>query len=252
MCPRHPHTVAYVRCQRCERPVCPQCQVAAPVGVLCVDCVREANRAAPAVKSRLGFKAAFGTPWVTYSLIAASVLTYLAAPVLLGADWRFTLGMWPQWSPEWGVAYPASGVEWYRWITSGFVHFGLLHLGLNMFVLWQFGSQLEPALGRARFLGLYAGSLLGSSLVVFLLGGEGSVHGGASGAIFGVIAAFAIVLRKLNLQWVNMAAFAGIWLVMGFFATGLSWQGHLGGAITGALIMLAMLRSVDRRQNTTV
>jgi membrane associated rhomboid family serine protease len=221
------------------------------VGVLCVDCVREANKHARPVKSRLGFEAALGTPWVTYSLIAINVAIYVVlGPMLLGSDWRFDLGMWPQWSQALGAAYPASGDEWYRWITSGFVHFGLLHLGLNMFVLWQFGTQLEPALGRARFLGLYGGSLLGSSVVVFLLGGEGSVHGGASGAIFGVIAAFAIVLRKLNLQWVNMAAFAGIWLVMGFFATGLSWQGHLGGAIAGGVIMVAMLRGVDRRKNT--
>lgn len=218
-----------------------------------MDCVREANKAAPAVKSRLGFKAALGTPWVTYSLIALSVVTYVGiGPTLFGSDWRFDLGMWPQWSEAVGAAYPSSGDDWYRWITSGFVHFGLLHLGLNMFVLWQFGTQLEPALGRARFLALYAGSLLGSSLVVFLLGGEESVHGGASGAIFGVIAGFAIVLRKLKLEWVNMAAFAGIWLVMGFFATGLSWQGHLGGAAAGALIMLAMLRSVDRPKNTPV
>mgnify|MGYP005814380283 CR=1 FL=1 len=222
------------------------------MGVLCVDCVREANRAAPALKSRLGFKAALGTPWVTYSLMAASILTYVVGSALLGRDWQWYLGMWPQWTPEWGAFYPESGEQWYRWITSGFVHFGFLHLGLNMFVLWQFGTQLEPALGRARFLALYVGSLLGSSLVVYLLGSEGSVHGGASGAIFGVIAAFAIVLRKLKLQWANMAAFAGIWLVMGFFATGLSWQGHLGGAVAGALIMWAMLRSVDRHENTAV
>lgn len=248
VCPRHPGTVAYVRCQRCEQPTCPKCQVPAPVGILCVDCVKSAEKLARPLKSRLGFVAALGTPWATYGLIFANVAVYVLAPFLLGRNWRLDLGLWPHWGPAVEAMYPASGDEWFRWVTSGFVHFDLLHIGLNMFVLWQFGTQLEPALGRARFLALYFGSLLGASLVVVLLGAEGSVHGGASGAIFGLIAAYAIVLRTLRLQWVNMAVFAGVWLVAGMFASGLSWQGHLGGAIAGGLIMAAMLRGVAKRE----
>ena len=247
-CPRHPGTVAYVRCQRCNRPTCPACQVPAPVGVLCVDCVRQANAAARPVRSGLGFTPAHGTPWVTYVLIALNVAVYVAAQVKWGGNWVSWLGLWPHWTLE-AAPYIGAGDEWYRWVTSGFVHFGLLHVGMNMFVLWQFGSQLEPALGRWRIGALYGASLLGSSLVVALMGAPGSVHGGASGAIFGLIAAFVVVLRTLRLEWRQTAMFAGAWLVLGFFVSGLSWQGHLGGAIAGALVMALMLRSVSRRRS---
>ncbi len=248
VCPRHPGTVAYVRCQRCGRPTCPACQVPAPVGVLCVDCVREANRQARPVRTRLGFTPALGTPRVTYALIALNVVVYFLAPAVLGDQWQSILGLWPDWSADFVPRFIGSGDEWYRWITSGFIHFGILHLGMNMFVLWQFGTQMEPALGRWRFAMLYAGSLLGSSAVVLLVGNYPSLHGGASGAIFGLIAAYVIVLRRLRLDWRQTATFAGGWLVLGFFVGGISWEGHLGGAIAGALVMVAMLRGVDRRQ----
>lgn len=237
VCPRHPGAVTYVRCQRCERPTCPQCQVAAPVGVLCVDCVRDAQKQARPVRSSLGFTAAYGKPWATYVLMAACLGVYFVAPVLLGRYWFYDLGLLPE-APD----------RWWSWVTSGFVHFGLLHLILNMFMLWQFGTQLEPAMGRVRYLALYVVSLLGSSAMVVLLGSHDSVHGGASGAIFGLLAGYAIVLRSMRLQWTNIAAFAAMWLVAGFFVGGISWEGHLGGAIAGAAAMALMLRSVQRRR----
>lgn len=245
-CPRHPDRVSYVRCQRCERPTCPECQRPAAVGVLCVDCMREAQRRQRPVKSRLGFKAAAGPPVVTYTLIALNVVIFLVAPMLLGSNWAYELALWPVSDPA-QIANPEAGGEWWRWVTSGFVHFGLIHVGLNMFVLFQFGSMLEPALGRARFVVLYAGSLLGGSAMVMLLGELGPPHGGASGAIFGLLAAYALVLRKLRLPYQSLAVIAGIWLVAGLFIPGLSWQGHLGGALAGAVIMLTMLQGVERR-----
>lgn len=235
-CPRHPGVVSYVRCQRCERHACPSCQTPAPVGVICVDCVREANRNARPMRSSLGFTMARGRPFVTLTLIALNVAVYFLAPMLLGNTWYVHLGMWPD------VA-----VDWYRWITAGFVHFGLLHLGINMFVLWQFGSQLEQVMGRGRYAALYFLSLLGSSLAVYLFGSFPSVHGGSSGAIFGLVAAFVIALKRLNLDWRSQAMFAGAWLVMGFFVSNISWEGHLGGAVVGATVMALMLRSVERR-----
>ncbi|PKQ27214.1 MAG: rhomboid family intramembrane serine protease [Actinobacteria bacterium HGW-Actinobacteria-4] len=245
-CPRHPSTVAYVRCQRCERPTCPACQRPAAVGILCVDCVNEARKQQRPLKSRLGFTAAAGPPYVTYTLIALNVAVFLVAPALFAGSWAQALGLWPDFIPELGVVVPDAGDEWWRWLTAGFVHFGILHLGMNMYVLFQFGSMLEPALGRARYVALYAGSLLGSSAMVWLLGDLGSVHGGASGAIFGLLAAYGIVLRKLKLPYQSLATLAGIWLVAGFFVPGLSWEGHLGGAIAGAIIMVAMLGTVNR------
>jgi len=244
VCPRHPDRVSYVRCQRCGRPVCPECQRPAPVGIQCVDCVNEEAARRGPLLNRLGFVTAGGKPVLTYALILANVAAYAYGYLWLGyAKWVTTWGLWPD-----GVeGFPDFGQDWYRWISSGFLHFGIFHLLMNMFVLWQFGTQLEPALGRLRFGIVYAVSLLGSSAAIMLLG-NGSVHGGASGAIFGLIAAFAVVLLKLKMPAQSLIASAGIWLVLGFFIGNVSWQGHLGGVVAGAVTMLAMLNGVEKRQ----
>jgi membrane associated rhomboid family serine protease len=220
--------------------------VPAPVGVLCVDCVRAANKAQRPVRSRLGFKAAQGPPLTTYVLIGLNVAVFVLGPALLGSEWRSALGLWPHYDPSL-VPYIDSGDQWWRWVTSAFVHFNFIHIGMNMYVLWQFGSLLEPVLGRARFILLYFGAALGSSALVEFLGTQGSVHGGASGAIFGLFAAYGIVLRKLRLPYQSVAVTAGLWLALGFIVPGLSWQGHLGGAITGAVIMGAMMSLASRK-----
>jgi len=245
VCPRHPDRISYVRCQRCGRPVCPECQRPAPVGIQCIDCVNEEAARRGPLLNRLGFVTAGGTPVVTYGLIAANIAAYAYGYVILGA-----VKWWAMWGllPSDGSGLFALGTEPYRWITSGFVHFGLIHLLMNMFVLWQFGTQLEPALGRVRFAILYFVSLIGGSAAIVLLGEQGSVHGGASGAIFGLIAGFAVVLLKLKMPAQSLIASAGIWLVLGFFIGGVSWQGHVGGIAAGALTMLAMLNGVEKRQ----
>lgn len=248
VCPRHPDRVAYVRCQRCNRPTCPECQRPAAVGIQCVDCVEAAKRQQRPLRSRLGFTAAQGPPMVTYVLIAINVAVFVVGTFYFGAGWKNHLALWPGYSAEFGPQYIGEGNEWYRWITSGFVHFGWMHLLMNMFVLWQFGSQLEPALGRLRFASLYLISLLGGSLAIELLASGFSPHGGASGAIFGLIAAYAIVLRKLNLDFQALVVTAGIWLALGFVIPGISWQGHLGGAIAGGVTMALMFRGVDKRE----
>lgn len=214
--------------------MCPECQRPAPVGIQCVDCVREEAQRRGPLLNRLGFVSAEGTPVLTYALIAANVAAYFLGPMLLGGR--------SAWINSWAI-HPGS--EWSDWLLSGFAHIGFLHIALNMFVLWQFGTQLEPALGRLRFAVLYVVSLLGGSLAVVLFN---SAAVGASGAIFGLIAGFAVILLKLKMPAQGLIASAGIWLVAGFFIGGVSWQGHLGGAIAGALTMLVMLRGVEKRQ----
>lgn len=256
-CPRHPDRVSYVRCQRCERPACPECQRPAAVGVLCVDCLKQAQAAARPVRSRLGFTMSAGPPIVTYVLIGLNVAVFLLGSVLeADGGWQTYVGLWPGASDLEIAQFINVGDEWYRWITAGFTHFGWFHIAMNMFALWNLGQTLEPALGRWRYLGLYAASLIGSSAAVMLLATSG-VHGGASGAIFGLVAAYGIVLRKLKLPYTGVLVIAAIFiggpLLAGFvpglsFFAGLSWQGHLGGAVVGAILMLLMLRGVDRRK----
>ncbi len=236
VCPRHPDRVSYVRCQRCERPACPQCQVPAPVGVLCVDCVRAANQAARGARTGLGFPRAPGRPYVTLGIIAAAVGFYLYGMATGFSQWQITYGLWPA----------ASAQEPWRWITSAFVHGGLFHIGINMFVLYQVGSQLEPVMGRVRFAILYGVSLVGGSVAIQLLAAPNSLHLGASGAIFGLFGAYGLLLYKLKLPWQSMAATAGIWLAAGFFLAGISWQGHVGGLVFGTLTMVVLLRLVGQ------
>lgn len=248
-CPRHPDRVSYVRCQRCERPACPECQRPAAVGVLCVDCLKQAQAQARPVRSRLGFTMSAGPPIATYVLMAINIGLFVVGPMLLGGGWQGYLGLWPGYSPELAAQYIDVGNEWYRWVTSGFVQFSWMHLLFNMLALWQLGQVLEPALGRARFLVLYFGSLLGSSAGVMLLADSG-VHGGASGAIFGLIAAYGVILKRMNLPITQVVVIAAIFIgapLLGFMS-GVSWEGHLGGAVVGLIIMVLMFRGVDKRE----
>jgi len=236
VCPRHPDRVSYVRCQRCERPACPQCQIPAPVGVLCVDCAREADKASSAARARAAAATGQGRGRATIALIAMNVAFYLYGLSTGMAEWQVKFGL----IPGFGVHEP------WRWITSGFVHSspangGLLHIGLNMLMLYQFGRQLELVLGWKRFVALYGLSLVGGSAAIVLLAKDMSLHLGASGAVFGLFAAFGVVLYRRKLPWQSLAASAGIWLVAGFVIPNISWQGHLGGAIVGGVTMLVML-----------
>jgi len=208
--------------------------------------VKEAQAAQRPVRSRLGLKVATGPPIVTYGLVALNVAAYLYGMTLKSGQLFSAWGLWPHYDAL--KPYMYGGTEWWRWISNGFVHEGLLHIGMNMFVLVTFGRQVEVLLGRVRFAILYGASLLGSSALVAILGFTGSVSGGASGAIFGLIAAYVVIAMTLHLPVQSLVLQAGAWLVIGFFVPGLSWQGHLGGAITGWIVTTVILRLASRRE----
>jgi membrane associated rhomboid family serine protease len=207
--------------------------VAAPVGVLCVDCVRAAEKSAGGARARAAARSGRGT--VTMAIIGMNVAFYLYGMLTGMTAWQTTFGL----APALGVTEP------WRWVTSAFVHVGLLHIGLNMLMLYQFGRQLEMVLGTARFITLYVVSMLGGSLAVVVLAHGYGVHVGASGAIFGLFAAYGVLLYSRKLPWQSLAATAGIWLVAGFIIPGISWQGHVGGAIAGSATMAVFL-ALDR------
>ena len=132
--------------------------------------------------------------------------------------------------------------EWYRLITSGFLHFGIIHLAFNMYMLYVLGQMLERPLGRTRFALLYFASMLGGSFGVLLLGSSG-ITGGASGAVFGLMAGAAVWLQR---QGVNVFSTGlGTTLMLNLFITfaipGISIGGHLGGAAAGAACGFVML-----------
>lgn len=140
--------------------------------------------------------------------------------------------------------------EWYRLITAGFLHFGFLHLGMNMFLLFQLGNLLERPLGRLRFALLYVACLLGGSLGVLVIQStSGGLHGGASGAVFGLMAAATIAMyrRGVNVFQTGIGTLLVINLILTFTIPGISIGGHLGGAVMGAVCGFVMLPPPGRR-----
>ena len=200
----------------------------AAVGHQCVDCVAAGAQSVRPVRTTFGGVERSGAPVVTYALIAANVLMFVLDIASRGLKQQLVL-----WAPA-----VAAG-EYYRLITSAFIHFGIAHILFNMWALYVLGPPLEQHLGRLRFGALYGLSALGGSTLVYLVAPIGSATAGASGAVFGLFGATFVVARRLNLdiKWLIILIAAN--LVITFTVPGISWQGHLGGLLTGALIAAA-------------
>ncbi|GAA2954897.1 MULTISPECIES: rhomboid family intramembrane serine protease [Streptomycetaceae] len=254
-CYRHPSYETYVRCTRCDRYICPDCMREAAVGHHCVECVKEGQRSVRRARSLFGGAVpTAATPVVTYTLMVLNILAYVVEVVrsetvdrfgMLGAVLVDAEGEHYYYEggsvPGFDLIGVADG-EWYRLLTGAFLHlppdasFGVMHLVFNMFALWNLGRVVEGQLGRARYLALYLLSALGGSVLVYLVSPETTAVG-ASGAIFGLAASFYVINRRLgrDMRPVNrfMAGFL-LWMVISAAFT--SWEGHLGGLLTGGLV----------------
>lgn len=236
VCPRHPDRVSYVRCKRCDRPACPDCQRSAAVGLLCVDCENELSRQQASARPRNAMGGGMGTrqPVVTYAVMGLSVLFYLGQMVAPSVMYQLLMF----------VPFRAVVMPW-TFLSSGFLHGGILHLVLNMYALWIIGQHLERAMGHVRFAGVYFASVLAGHTAVYLLvdpTSEAWFTGtvGASGGVFGLFAAVFIVNRRMGAQTAQIAVLIGLNLVFTFTIPNISWQGHLGGLVMGALLTAAM------------
>ncbi|MGM7776516.1 rhomboid family intramembrane serine protease [Arthrobacter sp. KNU-44] len=234
VCPRHPDRPSYVRCQRCGRPACPECQRAAAVGFQCIDCVNEMKRSTPAVRSAYGGAVATGRPLATYVLIGLCALVYVLQWLIPGDVVENQLAFASVYAaPQYGAFEP------WRMLTSAFVHSQgfVLHIVLNMYMLWIFGQVLEPVLGRIRFLAVYLLSAIGGSVGFLLLTPVLPPTGveGASGAIFGLFGALLVVQSRRGGDTRQLWILIAINGVIGFVVPGIAWQAHLGGLVTGGL-----------------
>lgn len=250
VCPRHPDRVSYVRCQRCGRPACPECQRPAAVGVQCVDCVRESARAVPRVRTVFGGTASeaavSGRPIVTLTIIGLCAASWLLQLVTSGA-WTELLWFWPR-----GGAF-----EPWRFLTASFLHStSPLHILFNMYALWVTGQFLEPLLGRLRFTILCLLSAVGGSVGVLLLAGDPATSiawvtpvVGASGMVFGLFGAMLPVMRRLGRSMGQVLVLLAVNGAIGFFVPNISWQAHLGGLITGALVAAAYAYAPKSRRD---
>ncbi len=253
MCYRHPDRETGIRCTRCERPICPECMVNASVGFQCPECVRTGSGTGHAPTAAMPRTLAGGTitadrRLLTKILIGINLAVFIAVQVheSLLTD-IVLLGAWPPspFTPTQGVA----GGEWYRMVTSMFTHQEIWHIAFNMLSLWWLGGPLEAALGRARYLALYLVSGLAGSALAYLLASPSTATLGASGAIFGLFGATAVLMRRLNYDMRPIIALLAINLIFTFGpGFNISWQAHIGGLVAGVVVGYAMVHAPRERR----
>jgi membrane associated rhomboid family serine protease len=242
VCYRHKDRETGVSCSNCGNPICPDCMTATPVGMRCPDCARQRTP----VRT---LRNTYVQPTVTYVLIAICTLIWIGEA--LGGGGRgsqiyddFALvGLGVDANRE---LIGVSQGQYWRLITGAFLHdpSNPLHLAFNMYVLYWLGTMMEPALGHARFLALYFASLLAGSLGALLLTDVRAFTTGASGAVFGLMAAAFIMQRERGINPMQSGLGAIILLNLGitFVLPGISIGGHLGGLIGGAVAALTIER----------
>jgi membrane associated rhomboid family serine protease len=240
-CYRHPGRETGVRCARCERPICPQCMVPAAVGFQCPECVTAGRRSIRAPRTVYGGRVGGGLD-ATRVLIAINVVVFLAtlssgASVITGAG---TSAVYAKFAL---VPAAVADGQWWRLVTSMFLHFGLPHIALNMLALWVIGTQVEAMLGRLRFLALYFLAGIGGGLLSFAAGPVLEVAAGASGAIFGLFGALYVLARRRGLETGGIVGIIALNLVFSFTFSNIDWRGHVGGLVTGIVVAAVLAYS---------
>jgi membrane associated rhomboid family serine protease len=237
-CYRHPNRETGVNCSNCGRPICPDCMTPTPVGMRCPECSRQKTK----VRT---LRSTTSEPVVTYVLIAINVILFLA-------EGRFGVGSQSGGTTiydKFALFGPAiANGDWWRIITGGFLHAGLLHIFFNMYLLYLLGNMLEPAIGSVRFTIIYFVALLAGSLGALIVTPD-AVTVGASGAVFGLMGAAAVELRArgVNPFDTGIGGLIVFNLIFSFVLSGISIGGHIGGLIGGAAAGFLFLEADKRR-----
>lgn len=250
-CYRHPDRETGVSCSNCGRPICPDCMTPTPVGMRCPECSRDTTK----VKT---IGSISHEPRVTYVLMALCAIAFLASGRFGVGDGGGSalfddLALLGRGSFD-GVAL--SGVaegDYWRLITGGFLHGGLLHIAFNMYLLYVLGQMLESTMGSVRFTLLYFASLLAGSAGALLVT-PNALTVGASGAVFGLMGATFLEMRARGADPMAGGVFGSIGglilinLAFSFVLSGISIGGHIGGLIGGGLVALAYQLAARMRQ----
>jgi len=233
-CYRHPDRRAGVICQRCDRPICPDCMNQASVGFHCPECTRSSGQKVvrgPLQRAR---------PVVTHVLIALNVAIFAAgvgsglrtkSSVIYDGGLIGVSGITRE-----GIVHGVADGEWWRIITSGFLHANLIHIAMNCLVLYQLGNLLEPAVGRLRFATVYVVALFTGAFGVLLLSPD-RLTVGASGAVFGLMGLAVALLRSrgINIFDTGLGGVVVLNLIITVKIPGISVGGHVGGLVGGFL-----------------
>src|SRR4051812_26786320 len=224
-------------CTRCGRPACPDCLIQASVGSQCFECVRAARpKGTVRIRQTIERDPLIATKLLIGLNVAVFVLIFVLDGTMSGNGKTSTnLGIY-------GGALTDG--EWWRLGTYSVVHFGLVHLGFNMLVLWLVGKTFEPGTGPIRFATIYFVSVLGGAAGA-LVASPHALTGGASGGTFGVAAAATLVMDRRGIRFwdTGFGPLLVLNLAFGLFEPGISIGGHVGGLIAGALTAEAMLQA---------
>jgi membrane associated rhomboid family serine protease len=239
-CYRHPSRETGVSCSNCGRPICPDCMTATSVGMRCPECAKQRTKVVP-------MRGVGNVARVTYALIAINIVAFLTE------QGQFTIlssGIYGKVIDEGVLFREAIGHgndQYWRLLTSGFLHENFIHIGFNMYLLYVLGMMLEPAIGSVRFALIYFTSLLVGSFGVVFSTAAPSL--GASGAIFGLMGAAVVELRArgISVQQSGIGGLIVINLIFSFTFSNIAIGAHIGGLIGGFLAGMAIRTADDRR-----
>src|SRR3954454_1615507 len=233
-CYRHPNRETGVSCSNCGNPICPDCMTPTPVGMRCPNCSRQRTEVHTLRSMQV-------EPIATYVLIAINVAVF------------FGIRSNPQSFFDMALNGPtvADGDYW-RLLSSGFVHLEYWHIGMNMLSLFWLGRMIEPALGHARFIAIYLASLLTGSLGVLLLEPDATAYG-ASGAIFGLLGGVIVMARNRNVDLMQsgLVPILAINLLLTFTVPGIAIGAHLGG-LAGGMLATYVVEEMSRRRRASI
>lgn len=276
-CYRHPDRETWISCQRCGRPICPDCMRDAAVGFQCPACVTLGARETRQGMAPYGGRSS-GDPSLTSKVLIglnAAVFLLVFTTGGLASRWYDALALLPRGrcvpAGDPGSYYPGIGLErlctsspsrdwvdgvaggaWWQMATSAFTHAEIWHIGFNMLALWVLGPQLELMVGRVRFLAIYLLSAFAGSVMVYWLADPSGSTLGASGAVFGLMGALLVVVHKTGGNVTPILVWLGINAVITLVNTqSISWQGHLGGLL-GGLVVSALVVYAPRRARVPV
>jgi membrane associated rhomboid family serine protease len=229
----------------------------AAVGFQCPDCVKQGSKSLRPIKAAYGGRART-VPYVTYTLIAINVIMLVATTTgsgVLSGDTSNALfrklALVPhgyRFADSDGTLVTQHGVadgQYYRLLTSTFLHFGVIHLALNMYGLFLLGPLLEQAFGQLRFATTYLLSGVAGAALSYALGPQFEIAAGASGAVFGLFGAFYVLGRKRQLDVTPITTTIALNLVLSFSLSGIDWRGHVGGLVAGAALAWVIVHAPD-------
>ena len=271
-CYRHPGRETWIRCQRCDRSICPDCMNDAAVGFHCPECVKEGNKGSRQHRALYGGQRSGDPRLTSYVLVGINAVVWLAIALTGGSASRLVdllalrqrgLCRVP------GDGYYATSASvcdtnggfyapgvvdgaWWQLVTSAFSHEAVWHVGFNLLALGVLGPATEQILGRTRFLAVFLASSIGGSAMVLWFAGPYTATLGASGALFGLLGALLVTLTKArrDTRWITQNIMLGVVItVVGWRF--ISWQGHLGGLLAG-MAAAAIIAYAPRKNRSLV